>query len=112
MPLMCSSRARILTEQARWFAAVFLLTPLLALQAQDREFNPRTVISRSFPAIVEPKTVSAAKGDEEKWVSDEELVLGVVVNGTARAYPINTLTGPQREIINDKLGGRSIAATW
>ena len=26
--------------------------------------------------------------------------------------PINMLTNPTREIINDTLGGRSIAATW
>jgi hypothetical protein len=45
-------------------------------------------------------------------VTDNELVLGVVVNGEARAYPINMLTGPSREIINDTLGGTAIAATW
>jgi hypothetical protein len=39
-------------------------------------------------------------------------VLGVVVGKEARAYPINMLTNPTREIINDKLGGRAIAATW
>lgn len=45
-------------------------------------------------------------------VTDNELVLGVVTGGKARAYPINMLTGPSREIINDTLGGRAIAATW
>ena len=29
----------------------------------------------------------------------------MVVGKAARAYPINMLTGPQREIINDRLGG-------
>ena len=47
-----------------------------------------------------------------RFVKDEELVLGVVVKGEARAYPINMLTSPRREIINDKLGGQAIAATW
>jgi hypothetical protein len=45
-------------------------------------------------------------------VVGQELVLGVVVNGEARAYPINMLTGGNREIINDVVGGRAIAATW
>jgi len=45
-------------------------------------------------------------------VTGKELVIGVVVDGKARAYPINMLTGPSREIINDVLGSRSIAATW
>ena len=57
-------------------------------------------------AIVDAKFL---KSDE---VVGNELVLGVVVNGKARAYPINMLTGPAREIINDQLGGAAIAATW
>ena len=81
-------------------------------QAAEPEFNPKTVIPRAFPTIVEPKMVDVSTADEEGWVRDDELVLGVVVEGAARAYPINTLTGPRREIINDELGGRSIAATW
>ena len=40
------------------------------------------------------------------------LVLGVTVGEESRAYPINMLTGPSREILNDALGGRAIAATW
>jgi hypothetical protein len=45
-------------------------------------------------------------------VAASELVLGLTLGGAARAYPINMLTGPQREIVNDELGGRAIAATW
>ena len=79
--------------------------------AEEREFNPRVVIPRAFPAIVEPDVVSLKKADGS-LVTDEELVLGVVIGKEARAYPINTLTGPRREIINDQLGGQAIAATW
>ena len=77
---------------------------------QELKFKPQVVIPRAFPAIVQPKTVSAKEANET--VHAEELVLGVEVDGVARAYPINMLTGPQREIINDKLGGKAIAATW
>lgn len=94
-------------------------TPLLilalgisAFSAREPEFDPKTVINRAFPAIVEPEAVSVEKAEAADVVKAKELVLGVVVNGEARAYPINTLTGPRREIINDELGGRSIAATW
>lgn len=45
-------------------------------------------------------------------VNPSELVLGVTVGDEARAYPINMLTGPDREILNDALGGKPIAATW
>lgn len=73
------------------------------------EFAPRQVV-KAFDAIENPKL--AAGNEREKVVQADELVLGVVVEGAARAYPIDQLTGPSREIINDKLGGRDIAATW
>lgn len=72
-------------------------------------FNPRRVVA-PFPAIKDAPFLPASKVRNE--VSENELVLGVVVEGEARAYPINMLTGPRREIINDTLGGRAIAATW
>ena len=62
------------------------------------------------PAIVEAPLLEADEVTDE--VAESELVIGVVVNGKARAYPVNQLTGPRREIINDTLGGQSIAATW
>jgi hypothetical protein len=72
-------------------------------------FNPR-VLMKPFDAIVDVPLLKAADVKDE--VRSNELVLGVVVNGKARAYPINQLTGPIREIINDELGGSAIAATW
>lgn len=65
----------------------------------------------AFPPIKNPE-IATLKEADGKAVRDEELVLGVVVGQTARAYPINTLTGPRREIINDHLDGEPIAATW
>ena len=61
-------------------------------------------------AITDAKFIAADKANGK--VSDNELVIGVVVGDHARAYPINMLTGPRREIINDNLGGEAIAATW
>ena len=75
--------------------------------SQTPEFDPVRVVKR-FPSIVEPEFASAT----EAKLEDNELVLGVVVGGSARAYPINMLTRPTREIINDRLGGEAIAATW
>jgi len=63
-----------------------------------------------FPPITAAPAIPADEVFDQ--VADEELVLGVVVGGQARAYPINMLTGPSREIINDTLGGKAIAATW
>jgi hypothetical protein len=74
-----------------------------------RKFQPKTLMTPR-KAIVDAPFISA---DEVKnQVSDSELVLGVVVEGQPRAYPINMLTGPAREIINDRIGQTDFAATW
>ncbi len=97
-------RLAILVVASAWAAAS-------ATRAADTTptFEPVRVVP-PFPAIVDAPFIdgSAVVGE----VTDKELVLGVVVEGVARAYPVNMLTGPQREIINDRLGGRAIAATW
>ena len=67
-------------------------------------------VVKPFEAITNPEVVSVPQS--KGFVRDDELVLGVMVGGEARAYPINQLTRPTREIINDKLGGKAIAATW
>lgn len=64
---------------------------------------------KPLPAI---KDAPFVKAGEVKSIGDEDLVLALTLNGDARAYPINMLNGPRREIINDTLGGISIAATW
>ncbi len=102
-----------------WLAGVLLLIASAATvgwlsmastaDAPPLRFQPRRVIPPQ-PAIVDAPVIPAEKVSRE--VTDEELVLGVVVNGEARAYPINMLTGPRREIINDTLGETPIAATW
>ena len=53
-------------------------------------------------AIVDAPYLPASQVADQ--VRDNELVLGVSVGGAARAYPINMLTGPRREIVNDRLG--------
>lgn len=72
-------------------------------------FSPIQVVSR-MPAITNANVIAAS--DVEDEVNANELVLGVTVGGEARAYPINTMTGPDREIFNDQLAGTAIAATW
>jgi hypothetical protein len=59
-----------------------------------------------IPALEDP-AVTAAKG--APW-SDEEVVLGVVVNGEARAYPVALLDW--HELVNDTLGGEPILVSY
>ncbi|HIG26795.1 MAG TPA: DUF3179 domain-containing protein [Verrucomicrobiales bacterium] len=87
---------------------VFSCSLLLMAQNSDMEFNPKTVINRVFDPITDFPVISIAETELE----NNELVLGTVINDEARAYPINMLTGPRREILNDRLGNQAIAATW
>lgn len=73
------------------------------------KFQPKTLL-KPLPAIVDAPIKS--REEMEGKINNEELVLGVSINGRSRAYPINMLNGPRREIINDTLGGKRIAATW
>ena len=63
---------------------------------------------QGFPLNVEPEIVAAS----EAGVGDEDIVMGIVLNGHARAYPVNYMNGPFNEIVNDTLGGTPIASTW
>jgi len=59
-------------------------------------------------SIDDPKFDSATEA--QAYLQDEELILGVVVEGEARAYPIDILS--LHEIVNDRVGGTAFAVTW
>ena len=62
----------------------------------------------AIPAILNPIFLSV---EEAIGVyHDDEPVLGVEINGEARAYSIPWLS--RVEIVNDVVGGRKIAVTW
>ena len=83
--------------------------PAKRRQRGPGEFKPR-VLMKPRRAIVDAKYLRAKEVTDQ--VTDNELVLGMEMKGKARAYPINMLTGPSREIINDEIGGTPYAATW
>lgn len=61
-----------------------------------------------FPLNVEPEIVGAGDVD----IDDGDLVMGVVIAGEPRAYPVNYMNGPYNEVVNDELGGQAIAPSW
>ena len=63
-----------------------------------------------FPPLVDFPVVPARDAAPE--VRDEDYVVGVELDGEARAYPLNMLSRPERHVLNDTLGGRPIAVTW
>ncbi len=58
----------------------------------------------AIPAIVAPRF------EDPSWLQGPDRVVGVDINGDARAYPIRILNW--HEIVDDIVGGVPIAATW
>ena len=73
----------------------------------DGEYGWSQLLARdAILPIYEPEFAPA----DEAPYSDEELVIGVAINGEAKAYAIGPLNS--REMVNDTLGGRPILVTW
>ncbi|MBS4030121.1 MAG: DUF3179 domain-containing protein [Clostridiales bacterium] len=60
-----------------------------------------------IPAITSPEVLSAG---EAGYLSPKDLVIGVAMDGEARAYPLKILMW--HEIVNDELAGHSFAVTY
>lgn len=60
-----------------------------------------------IPALVNPKHTAA---DEAYYLTDDELVFGVAINGDARAYPLRIMDW--HEMFNDVVGGVPVALAY
>ncbi len=60
-----------------------------------------------IPSIDDPKYVAA---EDAAFLGDEELIMGVDINGEQRAYPARIMD--YHEIVNDTIAGQPIAVTW
>ena len=76
------------------------------------EIDPRIIIplldQDAIKSIDDPLYIPAGEAEEE--LDPDERVIGVVINGDARAYPIPILSN--HEIVNDIVGGEPVAITW
>ena len=62
----------------------------------------------TIPAILSPALASVSEATE--WMEPDELILGLEVDGDARAYPIRILS--RHEVVNDVVSGTPVAVTW
>jgi len=60
-----------------------------------------------IPAILQPRFIRAASA---LFLAPEDRVVGVIVEGTARAYPLKILDW--HEVVDDAVGGKSFAVTY
>lgn len=90
---------------------VILLVPLALATATCAAETPPPGVEQLLPrgriaAVFEPVFVPA----EEAKITDDAWILGVEIDGEARAYSLNLLN--RHEIVNDRIGERSFAAVW
>ena len=60
-----------------------------------------------IPALTNPKFVSAENAD---FVKKDDRILGLFINGEAKAYPINIMNW--HEIVNDTVGGKKVMVSY
>ena len=60
-----------------------------------------------IPAIDDPKFIPGKVAD---FMSPDERVIGVVINGIAKAYPTRILSW--HELVNDKFGDSAVLVSW
>lgn len=83
------------------------IIPTPEAKQTESEYRWNQLLARdAIRPIYEPEFAPA----DEAPYSDDELVIGVEINGEAKAYAIGPLNS--REMVNDTLGGRPILVTW
>jgi hypothetical protein len=76
---------------------------------ETEEYRIITLLPKdAIPSIDNPRFYSVGEADQEYDL--DEIVLGVVFDGEARAYSVNMLSS--HEIVNDVVAGKPIAVTW
>ena len=69
----------------------------------------RTILPRDgIRAVLRPQFLSME--DADRVYDHDEPVIGIEIDGVARAYSIPFLS--EHEIVNDEIAGRKIAVTW
>jgi len=106
-------------DAATLLALLILLAPIASFAASKNGFvlddalvPAKQILSGGpgrdgIPSLDYPAFIVARNAD---YLSEEDRVLGVEVNGVARAYPIRILN--YHEIVNDIVGGEAIVVTY
>ena len=84
--------------------------PAQEVQSTGQDIDEREIVTvlpkDRIRAIDRPLLVPATRA----VIDDDDWVIGVEINGEARAYSTNILN--HHEIVNDTIGGKRIAVTW
>lgn len=92
------------------FSLLVLLAPGAGAQGKiNRDQSAYTNLrDEGYPLRTGLEIVAA----DDAALRDDDMILGVVIGKTARAYPVNLMWEPENEVLNDTLAGAAITATW
>ena len=96
-----------------YIVAFLLIIPLMTGFALDNAIVPREEIlaggppKDGIPALLKPKFVGV---DQADFLSPEDQVIGVVMSGQPKAYPIKILNW--HEVVNDYAGDMPMVVTF
>ena len=94
------------TEAPAFWRAAWPMTDFGNSRIDLSEVSSGGPAKDGIPSIDDPKFVSAAQAEYD----DREPVIGLEINGCARAYPLSILI--YHEIANDVVGGIPVAVTY
>lgn len=89
------------------FGLVFGRGPARANHLDPSKIIP-DVPKDAIPPLDTPEYVTAAEAD--RWLDDDDIILGFEWNEDARAYPIRIMNW--HEIVNDTIGGLEVVVTY
>ena len=101
--------------------AILIVTPAYATQGHSFhrtwDFNKHSIPvdevmsggppKDGIPALMNPNYISAPKAS---FLRKKDQVIGVIVNGEARAYPLRIMSW--HELVNDRIGDQPILVSW
>lgn len=90
----------------------FIALPALAWNFDRHEIPINEIIAGGppkdgIPALMNPEYLSAG---EAAFLRNDDKVIGVVVNGEARAYPLRIMSW--HELVNDRIGDLPVLVSW
>lgn len=76
----------------------------------ERDLDIVTLLAPDAIPSIDTPTFFNSLDDANEVYRDTELVLGIEIDGDARAYSVPLLS--RHEIVNDVVGGKPVAVTW
>lgn len=98
--------AYIWRNSRRWYGKAFLMAPLFVI-AVSVWFARQNHFEWMFNPLANS---SYAKTNDADFVSDDEMVLAIELNGEAVAYPVRQMA--YHHLVHDTVGGVPIVATY